>query len=78
MLFKEVKLFFEHVGVEAEYNPSSALAIVRLKELVSIEDEVNPESAHIVAKNEVEVYLDPAELKEVIKVLQQILPEDEA
>lgn len=77
MISKTVNLAFEHCGIQLESNIYSGLITIRINDLVL--DEIKSEG-HLECfkeKNVVEIYPDVDELKEVIKALQQILPEED-
>ncbi|WP_026572475.1 hypothetical protein [Bacillus sp. UNC438CL73TsuS30] len=72
---KEIKLVFEHIGFELESDPDTGIVILRLKELCVDDEQSIPEISVYKEKNIIEVYPLVDELKEMIKAMQQILPE---
>jgi uncharacterized protein YqgV (UPF0045/DUF77 family) len=75
MVEKRITLLLEDAGLRLEFNAASTLITVCLNDFVL--DEEATKSGHEVfkEKNKVEVFLDVYEVKEIIKALQQVLPE---
>lgn len=73
---KEINLFTDHFGLELELNADMGIVVIRLNEFVLDEEKSTPECEFYKNNNKIEVYPDVDELKEIIKSLQQILPED--
>lgn len=76
MLSKMVHLLFEDAGFQFEYNTDSTLVTIRVNDFKL--DEKNSKEGHEVYKenNKTEVYIDPNELKEVVKALSELIPEE--
>jgi hypothetical protein len=76
-MIKSVNLVLEDTGLQVEYNSASCLVTIRLNEFVMDEEKSKP--GHDVYKESgvVEVYPSVDEVKEIIKALQNILPEEE-
>jgi hypothetical protein len=74
---KEIKLTFDHMALELECDPDSGIVIMRLQEIILNEEKSTPNRDYYETKNTVEVYPDTDEINEIIKALQNILPEEE-
>lgn len=76
---KEINLSFKEMAIELESDPESGIIIMRFKEFVIDQEKTTtPEYVYYKQKNTFEVYPFVEEVKEIIKALQQILPEDES
>lgn len=77
MLTKEINLSFEHFELKLECNANMGTVILRVTEFVLDEEKSTPECDFYKTNNKLEIYPGVDDLKEIIKAMQQIIPEDE-
>lgn len=77
MLKKEINVIFKDFEVELEHFPDMCSTILRLTEYVVDKEKTTQECDIYKVNNKIEVYPDYEQIKEMIKALQQILPEEE-
>jgi hypothetical protein len=74
---KEINLIFDQFSLEVESNPDMEIFILRLIEFKLDEEKSTSGNVYYTTENKIEIYPSEDEIKEIIKLLQQILPEDE-
>lgn len=76
-MHKSIHLVMEDTGLQVEYNDDSGIVIVRLNNFILDSEKSKPGHEVFKENHVVEVYPSVEEVKEIIKILQQILPEEE-
>lgn len=74
---KEISLLFEQSSFEVETDNDSNLVMVRVNEHLLDEEKSTLGNSYYKSGNKIEVFFDVLEVKQIIKALQQVLPEDE-
>lgn len=77
-MFKIIHLVGEEFGLQIDRNEDSEAVVLRLNDFVLDEEKSKPGHSSFKVHNVLEVYPTIDEVKEIIKALEQILPEDEA
>jgi hypothetical protein len=76
-MIKSISLILEDTGLQIEHDTNSDLVSIRLNEYVLDLEETTPGNEVYIENDFVKVYPTVDEVKEIIKALQSILPEEE-
>jgi hypothetical protein len=76
-MIKTVNLLFEDARMEGEYNSDTDLVMIQMSDFVLDKEESKPGHEVFKENRKVEVFTTVEETKEIIKALQEVLPEGE-
>lgn len=76
-MIKTINLILEDTGLSLESDGDSGLVTIRLNNFVFDEEKSTESNKFYNEKDVVEVYPSVDEVKEIIKALQQVLPEED-
>jgi hypothetical protein len=76
-MFKSIQITGEEFSLQIDRNADMDLAVLRINDFILDEEKTKPGETFYQANRVLEVYPTIDEVKEIIKALQQILPEED-